>query len=157
MSPSTPTANGKSPQQKVTDAKAEVDSDDEEDEEMKPIDLADRSASSDGELRIAYLKKDVGGEDDDDDEDEEIEVDDIDDRFDEKKKTSSYYEDSVHTDDNSNDAKTSSETRLPILKSMLSPSDQQTEEKIGKCALLSTSTSTSFSGVDLFAHIFALY
>lgn len=135
----------------------EVDSDDEEDEEMKPIDLADRSASSDGELRIAYMKKDVGGEDDDDDdEDEEIEVDDIDDRFDAKKK-SSYYEDSVHTDDNSNDAKTSSETRLPILKSMLSPSDQQTEEKIGKCALLSTSTLTSLCGVDLSAHIFALY
>lgn len=125
------------------------DSDDEEEEEednMKPIDLADRSALSsaeDGELRISYSKKDG---DDEDDEDEEIEVDDIDDRFDEKKK-SSYYEESIHTDENSNDAKTSSETRLPILKSMLSPSDQQTEEKIGKCALLSTTFAslTSFT------------
>lgn len=129
------------------------DSEDEEEEEednMKPIDLADRSALSsaeDGELRISYSKKEsTVGDEDEDDEDEEIEVDDIDDRFDEKKK-SSYYEESIHTDENSNDAKTSSETRLPILKSMLSPSDQQTEEKIGKCALLSTTFAslTSFT------------
>lgn len=86
-------------------------------------------------LPVSYIKKEVEEEED---EDEEIEVDDIDD---------DYYDDDgprdlkltiyeSATDDNSNDAKMS-ETRLPILKSMLSPGEQQTnEEKIGKLLCL---------------------
>lgn len=122
---------------------------------MKPIDLASSSADTDGDLQISYIKKNNAGaddddDDDDDDEDEEIEVDDIDDHFDEKKKSSSYYDESNNTDDNSNDAKTtSSESRLPILKSMLSPSELQTEEKIGKCHLfLLLFSSLSSSRID---------
>ena len=97
------------------------------------MDLADRAEERKMEidLPISYIKKEVDEEEDD--EDEEIEVDDIDDHYEGRKGCGGklvLFDESA-TDDNSNDAKVH-QTRLPILKSMLSPGEQPNEEKIGK-------------------------
>lgn len=110
---------------------------------------SDDDCRTDNDLSIDFIKKEHDDEDDeededlDEDEDEEIEVDDIDmQKLSHQKKSSIngkgghklYYEESATTTDgeeHSNDAKLLSETRLPILKSMLSPVEQS-EEKIGK-------------------------